>query len=587
MTQATTHAQVVYTNKAHCRDCYRCLRVCPVKAIKMENGQAFVVAERCIACGTCIRECPQGAKQYRHDVERASRLLAESPRVAVSVAPSFAAAYPGELHSRFVGALRRLGFAYIAETAVGAWLVAQETARLCNSQPDRSHICTACPAVVNYVEIYARDLLPQMVPVASPMIAHARQLKQRMGADTPVVFIGPCVAKKAEADRPQYTGLVDCALTFEELNEWLEREQINIADCAPDTFDESPAGEARLFPLAGGSIRTASLDSDLLSADMVSASGFDEVREALANTGRDAPPQVIEPLFCDQGCVNGPAIAADGSLYRRRREVIDYAHAHPGETAAYTPDPLTVRTEYAARHVPERTISEEQIHRMLERSGKGSPEDQLNCGACGYASCRDKAIAVIKGMAEPEMCIPHMKRLAEQRTDRIIETSPNGIFILDQHLRVIHMNPAFRRFFGCSEAMLGHPVSEIMDPEPFMRLTSGEVDSITMVARHEKYGMVCHQILYALPDDEQYAGIFVDITNNRENKEKLDQLREQTVAQARELLDHQVRMAQTIARFLGESAGQGEALLDRLMELASGENGDQMDEGAWSRDTSM
>ncbi len=587
MTQTIRNAQVVYTNKAHCRDCYRCLRVCPVKAIKMEDGQAFVVAERCIACGTCIRECPQGAKQFRNDVERAMRLLAESRQVAVSVAPSFAAVYPGELHARFIGALRRLGFTFIAETAVGAWLVAQETARICNSQPERSHICTACPAVVNYVEIYARDLLPQMVPVASPMVAHARRLKQRLGADTPVVFIGPCVAKKAEADRPQYAGIVDCVLTFQELNEWMEREQIDIATCEPDHFDESPAGDARLFPLTGGSIRTASLDSDLLAADMVSASGFEEVREALMNAAGDAPPQVIEPLFCDQGCINGPAISVAGSLYRRRREVIDYAQHHPGMEAEYTSDPLTVRTEYQPRQITERVITEAQIQRVLERSGKGNLEDQLNCGACGYASCRDKAIAVIKGMAEPEMCIPHMKRLAEQRTDRIIETSPNGILILDQHLRVIHMNPAFRRFFGCSEAMLGHPVSEIMDPEPFMRLTAGETDIITMVARHERYGVVCHQILYALPDDEQYAGIFVDITNNRENKEKLDRLREQTIAQAKELLDHQVRMAQTIARFLGESTGQGEALLDRLMELASGENGELLDDGVWSRDTSM
>ena len=201
-------------------------------------------------------------------------------------------------------------------------------------------------------------------------------------------------------------------------------------------------------------------------------------------------------------------------------------------------------------------------------TGKAKEDDQLNCGACGYASCRDKAIAVIRGMAEPEMCIPHMKRLAEQRVDRIIETSPNGIVVLDEHLKILHMNPAFQKFFMCSESLCGQPIACLIDPEPFQRLASGQDQQIEMMAEHKKYGLICHQILYHLREENQYVGIMVNVTHHQANQEKLDRLRSQTVVQARELLEHQIEMAQRLAQFLGESTAKGEDLVEKLMLLA-------------------
>ncbi len=585
MSNDSKSTQVVYTNKAHCRDCYRCLRVCPVKAIRMEGGQAYVVPERCISCGTCIRECPQGAKQYRNDVERAVGFIAAGDTVAASIAPSFVALFSESERKRLPSALRKLGFNYVGETAIGAYFTARETARICNADPERSHICTACPAVVSYIEIYDREKIDLMLPLTSPMVAHAKNIKAKLGTDSRVVFFGPCVAKKAEADRPENQPWVDCALTFPELMEWLERENIHLAMCEESQFSEQPEGDSRFFPLVGGSIRTASLNTDLLAADMVSASGYEEVKEALSNCGPDSPPQVVEPLFCAQGCINGPAMHADDSLYRRRRDVIDYANSHPGAVADPEADYGYVHTEFTNRQISQRDVTEEQIREVMEKQGKTSPENQLNCGACGYASCRDKAIAVIRGMAELEMCIPYMKRLAEQRTDRIIETSPNGILILDKHLKMIHMNPTFRKFFMCSEAVIGHNISYLMDPDPFEQLATGKTDMVTSVVNHEKYNLVCHEILYALPEEQQFVGIFVDITHNRANKEKLDKLREQTITQTKELLQHQILMAQTIAKFLGQSTGQSEALLSKLMQMAGDEPGEGRDVNEWLRDT--
>lgn len=559
--------QVVFTNKARCRDCYRCVRVCPVKAIQMRDGQAYVIDGRCVGCGTCVRECPQGAKSYRNDTERAERLFASSVRVAASIAPSFAAAFPEFQRQRLPSALRQLGFSYVGETAIGAYHSAAQTAAIVATQPDRRHICSSCPAVVRYVERYRPELISALTPVVSPMIAHAKHIRQRLGDDVRVVFIGPCIAKKAEAERPEYAGLVDCVLTFAELREWCDRKGIDLSACEESDFDEVPEGDARLFPIEGGSVRTSGWSTDLLAGDVVAASGFEEVCTVFDGLFVPDTPQIIEPLFCAHGCTNGPAMPDERNVLARRSDVLVYAAVHPGKPAESRYHGELATQFKASPETNEPPITEEQIRHVLEITGKSRDEDQLNCGACGYASCRDKAVAVIRGMAEPEMCIPHMKRLAEQRVDRIIETSPNGIVILDEHLRILHMNPAFRKFFLCSDAIYGQPISYLMDPEPFVRLASGQEQVIETIAEHKRYNLTCHQILYPLREERQYVGIIVNITGSRANQEKLDQLRAQTVLQARELLEHQIQMAERIAKYLGESTAQGENLVEKLMLL--------------------
>ncbi len=580
-----TPASVVYTNKARCRDCYRCVRVCPVKAIRMREGQACEVAESCLACGTCIRECPQGAKSFRNDLDRVMALVAEPGLTAVSIAPSFAALFPEWERRRLPSALRRLGFGFVAETAVGAYAVARATAAHAAGQPGQAHIVSACPAVVRYVERYRPALVEALVPVASPMAAHARHLKQRMPGAR-VVFVGPCVAKKMEAERPGVREWVDAVLTFVELREWFRRAGLDLNACEESGFDEAPAGASRLFPLVGGSLRTASLDTDVLAPRVVSVSGFEEVRDMFDGV-EAGETVVVEPLFCRQGCINGPAMPAANNVFRRREALLDYAATTAAGVAEQGPDDLGAA--FVGHEVSRDAAlpDEADIMRELERSGKSSPEDQLNCGACGYASCRDKAVAVLRGMAETEMCIPLMRRRAEQRTDRIIETSPNGIVILDERLAIVSMNPAFRRYFMCSEAVCGKRISYLMDPHLFEQVAAGGSDLAETVVRHDTYNLVCHQIAYALRGEKQYVGIFVNITHSRASQEKLNDLRARTLTQAQQLLEHQVSMAQKITQFLGESAAQGEVLVEHLREMACDDGGKEPRSGgkAWPRDT--
>ena len=451
--------------------------------------------------------------------------------------------------------------------------------------------------MVSYVEKYQPDLVETLVPVVSPMLAHAAHIKARLGVRTHVVFIGPCVAKKAEAQKGRNARLVSCALTFTELFEWLAMAHIDLATCEESQFDEPPRGAARYFPLPGGLARTAAMHTDLLGAESVAPSGFEEVREALESCRSDQHLRMIEPLFCPQGCVNGPGFRPTINLYARRAQLLSYAgkespaeqaanhsvnSAPPADAAAASVEGVSARSasagidatlDLAIRYGEVRPVgkqfTEEQIKAVFEKTGKTRPEDQLNCGACGFPSCREKAVAVLQGLAEPEMCLPWMRRMAERRTDRIIETSPNGIIILNDRLEILSMNPAFRRMFCCSEALCGRRISYLMDPEPFERLVADSENVLNITANHEKYKLLCREILYYLPEEEQYIGIFVNITDSEEGAERLRQLQSRTAEQARELLDHQVTMAQQIAKLLGESTARGEELVRNMLALVN------------------
>ncbi|OPY03303.1 MAG: Iron hydrogenase 1 [Syntrophorhabdus sp. PtaB.Bin047] len=567
----TPRPQIVFTLTARCRDCYRCLRACPVKAIRMQNGQAYVDEKRCIACGTCIRECPQQAKTFRNDIDVARRLIDDGHFVAASIAPSFAAVFNRWQRSRLPSALRALGIRYVGQTSHGAYQISLESRRIAEENPAGPHIATACPALINYIEKYRPQLVGNLLPLLSPMAAHARLLKEKLGKETKVIFIGPCVAKKSELTRPDVAGLVDCVLTFKELNAWLLQKGIDLSMCEESNFDEKPVHQAQLYPLPGGLIKTAGLDDDGLNLKLLRVDSIQGVRELLTGIEENPEQAIIEPLFCSQGCINGPGVDPGKNLFDRRRDIIEYNEET--RAASVTPEPADGRL-FTATFVgadsgsSPGSVTEEQILKILAQTGKQDPEQQLNCGACGYDSCREKAIAVALGMAEPEMCIPYMRRLAERRTDQIFSTTPNGVLLLDDELNILGMNPAFKKFFSCSDVILGRHISYLMDPAPFEKLISGVTENLDITVLHRPYNLLCRELLYMLKEEKQIVGIFINITSQQEHEKKLREIRSQTVEQANELLEHQIKMAQNIAQFLGESTARGEELVRKLMSLS-------------------
>jgi len=564
--------QIIFTNKARCRDCYRCLRNCPVNAIRLKDGQAAVEPERCILCGLCLKECPQGAKQFRRDVEKVKKLLRDNEKVAVSIAPSFPSIFEEWETERIPSVLRKLGFGYVSETAEAAFFVARESEKYFSAKNSGMFLSTACPAFINYMEKYQPDNVKNLVPVVSPMIAHAKRLKEKLGKKSKVVFIGPCLAKKGEAERSAYEGIVDAVLTFTELLEWIDEDGIDLKMLEASDFDEKVIGDARLFPLTGGMSKTASLEADNFNTSVFSLSGMNEIRDAICSFEKTDSNILIEPLVCAAGCVSGPGLPKTHYIYSRKEKVISYAKKKHTLEFDGVENLTDLRTSFSNDSaIIEKEFTEEEIRQTLERTGKLHKEDQLNCGACGYTSCMDNAKAILMGMLEYDSCIPYMRRLAEQRTDRIIETTPNGIVILNSELEILHMNPAFKKFFMCTNSVIGKRISYLMDPEPFIKLTASEKNKIEVTVKHENYHLTCHQLLYKLPEEKQYVGIFVNITKNLADAAKLDSLREKTINQAQELLDHQIEMAQNLAKLLGESTAKGEELVENLLKLTQDE----------------
>lgn len=563
--------KIVYTLSAKCKDCYRCIRVCPVKAISFSGSQANVDNEKCIVCGTCIRECPQGAKTFRNDVAEVETLLEESKndnvKVAATVAPSFVCAFDKNEIKKIPQALKKLGFSYAAETAIGAYDTAVATAEKAKNK-NRSEICTACPAAVNYVTMYRQEHVDNLVNVVSPMIAHAKKIKKALGDNTKIVFIGPCVAKKSEILWDEVAGTVDYALTFTEFKELLERRSIVLSKLEDGAFDEEVPGKSRFFPLPGGLLKTASIENDGLDKRTYHINGFNDLKNAVDNID-SSKDTLIEPLFCAGGCINGPGAGNGKNIFEKRNDIINYALT--AKSSGLTPEvdvkslDISFKPDKGVKPVK---FSEEEIKKVLEQTSKFSKDDELNCGACGYDSCRDKAVAVLEKMAEPEMCIPYMRKAAESRADKIFETSPNGIIIIDCEFKVLSMNDTFKKMFLASDAIKGKHISVLFDPKDFYDVVNSPGAVKTSIKSYDSYGLKCRQTVYYMKEDKQYVGIFINITKTDRDKEKLHEIKKQTLVKARELLEHQIKTAQQMAVFLGESTAKGEELVNELLQIS-------------------
>jgi PAS domain S-box-containing protein len=561
---------VVSTNAARCRDCYRCVRTCPVKAVRVQENQARVVPELCIACGMCVRACPQGAKTVRDDRPLVQEALAAGRTVVASVAPSAPAYFRMQVFSQMEEALRALGFAAAGETAFGAEMVGQAHREWVEQARDRwPIISSSCPVVVFLIEKYYPDLLPHLAPVVSPMIAHGRYLRQQYGDDALIVFIGPCIAKKEEIRDAPVAGVVNAALTFEELKEWME--EAGVALPPPDDGREpAPRASARAFPVEGGLVGTARLDTDLLSSHVVTTSGLEACQDVLRGIRQGKLAAcLVELMACEGGCINGPAMAsASEGVYLARQRVLEYASRRQ-------PKPLPTRDEwpdlsrtYQDKHVPQPQFTEEEIREVLRQVEKYGPEDELNCGACGYPTCREKAIAVLQGMAEATMCIPYMRRRAESLCRMVMDVTPDAVLVVDTDLHLQDMSPSAERMFGCHlSAVQGEPLRTVMPAvEGFLKVRDTGQPILGEVVRLRP-DLIVEQTVVPVAGQRLLVGILRDITERVRSEEELERLRAETLRRTQEVVNQQMRVAQEIAQLLGESTAATKVMVAKLARL--------------------
>ena len=553
-------ANCLTLKKSNCKNCYKCIRHCPVKAIRFSGNQAHIIGNECILCGHCFVVCPQNAKEIVDGTEKARVLLQSGEPVVVSLAPSFIANYEGVGIESMRRALRKLGFFDVEETAIGATIVKTEYERMLREE-ERDIIITSCCHSVNLlIQKHFPSALEYLADVMSPMQAHCADIKRRM-PNAKTVFIGPCVAKKDEAE--YYEGLVDAVLTFEELTNWLKSERIELEK----EVDDTPESRARFFPTTGGILKTMAQNAP--GYTYIALDGVDNCISALKDIESGKIHKCfIEMSACVGSCIGGPVM----EKYHSTSPIKDYVtvadYAGERDFEVDQPAPMELKKHFSMIEKKLQVPSEYDIMAVLRQMGKFKPSDELNCGSCGYNSCREKAIAIIQGKAEISMCLPFLKDKAESFSDTIVKNTPNGLIVLNENLEVQQINNAARKIMNIRAAsdVLGEPVVRILDPTVFVQVkNSGRTvrDQRTYLAEYKKY--VEQTVVYD-SDSRMLIGIMRDITDEEADREKKARINKQTVEVADTVVEKQMRIVQEIASLLGETAAETKIALTKLKE---------------------
>ena len=545
--------------KSNCKNCYKCIRHCPVKAIRFSGNQAHIIGNECILCGHCFVVCPQNAKEIVDSTEKVRVLIQSGDPVIVSLAPSFVANYDGVGIEAMRKALQKLGFADVEETAIGATIVKTEYERMLREEEHDIIITSCCHSINLLIQKYFPAELPYLADVMSPMQAHCVDIKKRI-PNAKTVFIGPCVAKKDEAE--YYEGPVDAVLTFEELTNWLKAEHITL----DKELDNTPESRARFFPTTGGILKTMAQNAP--GYTYMALDGVENCITALKDIENGKIHKCfIEMSACVGSCIGGPVMEKyHRSPVHDYMSVAQYAGTRDFDVAQ--PDALTLKKNFTVIDHKLMQPAEYEIAAVLRQMGKFKPSDELNCGSCGYNSCREKAIAICQGKAEISMCLPFLKDKAESFSDTIVRNTPNGLIVLNENLEVQQINAAARKIMNIrSESdVLGEPVIRILDPAVFVSVrNSGRSvrDQKVYLAEYKKY---VEQTVVFDPDSRMLVGIMRDITDEEAERERKTRINQQTVEVADTVVEKQMRIVQEIASLLGETAAETKIALTKLKE---------------------
>ncbi len=559
-----------------CDECYKCLRVCPTKAIVFTEHRRDIVDDMCIKCGVCQASCPQEALTIQNDKYKVKKHINLGKKIVISLAPSYASAFNIDNPKRIITALRQLGASWIEETSVAAELVSQCYETQIEKDPKKNILTTCCPSANYLVQYYYPELLDYLLPVVSPMIAHGKLLKERFGNDCYVVFIGPCLAKKAEAESE---GHIDAVLTFNELLEWFSEMQLDYTELAPGTFDAEPTLRGMAYPVGGSLFHNDRVTPINSQYTTLRVDGVERCKDLLETLKKDGLNKYcVEMNICHGSCVNGPDMPHDGQTYYQRKDrLLEYLKCHDTHQ---TLDTLLAegaqKVSFEQTFEPKKTMlkypTKEEVKQILRQIDKYSEKDYLNCGSCGYDTCEDKAIAVFNNLSKPHMCLPYLRSKAESLSSALFDHTPNLVCVLDHDLALLEYNPTFETRFHIDDISLkGMPILAFMNEDIFAECLANKASVVGRRETIDSHGRVffCN----AIYTERYILGIMTDITQTEKSRQELAQVKERTLVACQEVINKQMRVAQEIASLLGETTAETKVNLNRLKEIVL------MDEG--------
>jgi len=550
--------------EASCHNCMRCVRVCPTNAMTYLDHEPRIVEEECILCGRCYSICPHDAKEVTSDLEAVKGWLNQDLPVVLSVAPSFVAVWPQ--FSALAEILKKRGFTAIDETARGAKLTSQAYVNLIREGRMENIITTCCPSVVSLVEKEYGDLVGCLAPVVSPMIAHGKVLKEEY-PDAKVVFLTPCIAKMKEINDPRFAGIVDATISMEELAKWI---RTDIHDDEKDDWKKFEGSIARLYPTPGGILATLPPSQ----YNYVDVEGVDRIKKVLESL-RDGTLKgyFFEMSACDESCLGGPLLAhfkhnewLGQSVIRRN---VDYTDKVKGGAL-----PLDIHAQWKKQDIFRMHHTEEEIHEELIRMGKTSPAKEHNCGACGYETCRLKAIAVLDGKADPKICLPEALEHAQSLSNVVIDNTPNGIIVLDEDDHVREMNPAARKMTALDMINpTGMEIDAVL-PSPQLKDLIHATGEKTGYLRtyYDAYDKLIDQAVVKIGEEHYTVIILMDRTEEESKAVMMKAMRAQTIDVTQKVIDDQMRTVQEIASLLGETTAKSKVALTELKKAMQDED---------------
>lgn len=560
---------VIGLKKANCKNCYKCLKVCPVKSIRVVNEQAQIIDDDCLLCGTCLANCPQNAKTLTSSLDQVKEMLASGEKVAVSLAPSFLGSFSLEKPGQMAAALKKLGFCAVSETAQGAAYVTAQYHDLMVENKMKNIITTCCPSINRLIELYHPEVVEYMAPVVSPMIASARLIKQALGKGVKVVFVGPCIAKIDEAADIRHDTDVDAVLTFEDIEQWFREEGIVPGQCEDASFLNASSKILRMYPVTSGILESLKARGDCNNYRMITVDGIQECIALFSSMAKgELDHCFVEVNACKGGCVNGPAkTKGEETRFRAALDVENYAREDAGDYPAVDEE-ISMGKRFFDRSRHEKLPDEDTIRSILAKIGKESPEQELNCGACGYNSCREKAIAVYLNKAELTMCVPYMKERAESLSNYVLSETPNITIMVDDEMNIIEFNKAAEECFKISRReALEKGLFELIDSSDFQFVLETKQPITNKKVHYKEYGITTEQSIIYIDKQNIVMGIFKDITKEEREQENLYDLRVETMEMAQKVIDKQMVAAQQIASLLGETTAETKVTLTKLKNM--------------------
>lgn len=564
--------QPIYTEKNNCQDCYKCVRWCPVKSIKVEKDSASVIDEDCIHCGRCTLICPVGAKQIRNDLQQAQQLIKSNKKVIASIAPSYVSEFNGLKEGAIIKAIKKIGFDEVSETALGAEVVSFHCRELLQKNNKNFYISSACPSVVELVHKYYPDYVSNITPFHSPMETHGTLLKQ-MQNDAKIVFFSPCVAKKTETD--QADSFVDVSLTFKDLKDWFDQEGVvvdEISEGASESFYPQNAASASMYPIDGGMVNSIKHGVGITDFTFMSFSGIGNIKNVLKGIDnlQTDKPIFLELLACEGGCINGPGSSNDESLAQKRYTMLTQSNNEAFKSKSLSK--ISISHTFNVTPIKINEYSENDIVDVLRSIGKQSKSDELNCGGCGYDSCRDFVLACLNKKAEQNMCVSYMKKVAHDKATTLLHKMPSGVVMVGEDLKIIESNKNFAK-------ILGDDIESIYDFNPGLV----GADLTKVISFHKLFGSVLANGENILERDVRENGKLFHVSIFSVQKHKVvcglfrdmhapEVQRDEVVKRTKSVIQQNLSTVQQIAYLLGENASRTEAMLNTIVDSYDTEN---------------